>query len=55
MSWTELPINGLRHPLRHLVHQRPELMVYLALPAGWRFLLAPGYEDVWSDGSLLEG
>ncbi|MEV8511516.1 hypothetical protein [Dactylosporangium sp. NPDC051484] len=80
-SWTDLPINGLRHPrteglsgwylwssetfpeaddafeahhVRHLTHQRPEIMAYLALPAGWRFLLAPGYEDVWPDDSLLD-
>jgi hypothetical protein len=26
---------------------------YLALPPGWRFLLAPGYEDVWFDATLL--
>ena len=25
----------------------------LALPPGWRFLLAPDYEDVWYDPSLL--
>ncbi|MER7003812.1 hypothetical protein ABT297_12315 [Dactylosporangium sp. NPDC000555] len=80
-SWTDLPINGLRHPrteglsgwylwssetfpeaddafevhhVRHLTHQCPEIMAYLALPAGWRFLLAPGYEDVWPDDSLLD-
>jgi hypothetical protein len=27
---------------------------YLALPPGWRFLLAPGYEDVWYDPTLLD-
>jgi hypothetical protein len=26
---------------------------YLALPPGWRFLIAPDYEDVWFDESLL--
>ena len=24
------------------------------LPPGWRFLIAPGHEDVWYDGSLLD-
>ncbi|WP_438268855.1 immunity protein Imm33 domain-containing protein [Paraburkholderia youngii] len=27
---------------------------YLALPPGWRVLLAPDYEDVWFDGELLK-
>jgi hypothetical protein len=31
-----------------IIHQ------YLALPPGWRFLIAPGYEDVWFDESLLD-
>jgi hypothetical protein len=29
-------------------------MKYLGLAAGWRFLFAPNYEDVWQDKSLLE-
>jgi hypothetical protein len=29
--------------------------LYLALPAGWRFLLAPDHEDVWFDVNLLDG
>ncbi|NTW39854.1 MAG: hypothetical protein HGA44_08175 [Cellulomonadaceae bacterium] len=32
----------------------PEVEPYLALPPGWRFLIAPGYEDVWFDPALLE-
>jgi len=27
---------------------------YLARPPGWRVLLAPGQEDVWYDGTLLD-
>jgi hypothetical protein len=38
----------------HLVEARPEINKYLALPYGWRILIAPGYEDVWSDESLLK-
>lgn len=37
----------------HLAEVRPEAVPYLALPPGWRFLLAPGHEDVWHDASLL--
>jgi hypothetical protein len=37
----------------HLVNESWEWLVYLALPAGWRFLSAPGYEDIWFDDGLL--
>lgn len=33
----------------HVAEHRPEALAYLALPAGWRFLLAEGFEDVWFD------
>lgn len=36
----------------HLAELCPEVLQYLALPPGWRFLIAPGYEDVWEDPSL---
>ena len=39
--------------VEHLKDWRPEFLDYLALPSGWRFLIAPGYEDVWFDDSLL--
>jgi hypothetical protein len=42
------------HHLSHLEALCPEVVPYLELPPGWRFLIAPGYEDVWYDGSLLE-
>ena len=38
----------------HLERWCPEALPYLGLPPGWRFLLAPGYEDVWFDPALLE-
>jgi hypothetical protein len=38
----------------HVAEWRPQALPYLALPAGWRFLLAPGHEDVWFDASLLD-
>jgi hypothetical protein len=37
----------------HLVERCPEIMKYLGLGPGWRFSVAPGYEDVWFDGNLL--
>ena len=36
-----------------LTEMCPELLKLLGLPPGWRFLLAPGYEDVWYDEALL--
>lgn len=38
----------------HLLASAPELRAYLELPSGWRFLLAPGYEDVWYEPELLD-
>ncbi len=37
----------------HLKEWRPEVLKYLALPPGWRFLIAGDYDDVWYDASLL--
>jgi hypothetical protein len=39
--------------VEHLKDDCPDLLNYLALPPGWRFLLAPGYEDAWFDPGLL--
>ncbi|MBW8201956.1 hypothetical protein [Flagellimonas abyssi] len=41
--------------LNHLIELCPDIVKYLGLPAGWRFLYAEGgnYEDVWRDASLL--
>lgn len=40
--------------VEHVGQWCPEVEPYLALPPGWRFLIAPGYEDVWFDPTLLE-
>jgi hypothetical protein len=37
----------------HVADWCPALLPYLALPPGWRVLLAPGHEDVWFDETLL--
>jgi hypothetical protein len=38
---------------KHLNDRYPEIAKYLGLGPGWRFLIAPGQEDVWFDASLL--
>ncbi len=40
--------------VEHLAEWCPAAIPYLALPPGWRFLVATGYEDVWPDQSLLQ-
>jgi hypothetical protein len=40
--------------VEHLAELCPEAIPFLALPPGWRFLLASGNEDVWFDPSLLD-
>lgn len=37
----------------HLIEKCPKIIPFLALPAGWRFLLANDYEDVWFDEKML--
>lgn len=39
---------------KHLVELYPDVLKFLGLPPGWRFLKAEGYEDVWYDGELLK-
>jgi hypothetical protein len=38
---------------KQLHDDHPEIAEYLGLAPGWRFLIAPGYEDVWFDPNLL--
>jgi len=40
--------------VEHLNEWCPEVLKYLGLAPGWRFLIAPNYEDVWEDSSLLD-
>jgi hypothetical protein len=40
--------------VKHLNEWCPEIVKYLGLPPGWRFLIANDYEDVWEDPSLLD-
>jgi len=40
--------------VEHLDEWCPQIIKYLGLPPGWRFLIAGDYEDVWFDENLLE-
>jgi hypothetical protein len=40
--------------IAHVPDYCPDLLQYLGLAPGWRVLLAPGYEDVWFDKTLLD-
>lgn len=38
--------------VQHLEIELPAVLPYLGLGPGWRFLIAPDYEDVWFDPKL---
>jgi hypothetical protein len=38
---------------KHLYDELPQIMPLLALPPGYRFLVAGNYVDIWFDQSLL--
>ena len=40
--------------VEHLLEWCPRVIPYLALPPGWRFLLARDQDDVWFDSALLD-
>lgn len=40
--------------VEHLPTWCPSVIPYLLLPVGWRFLIAPDYEDVWYDSQLAD-
>lgn len=52
-QWSDEPDFFQPIHVNHLVDQCPLVLEYLQLPPGWRFLLAPDYEDVWFDAELL--
>lgn len=42
------------HHIKHLEQLKPEIIKYLGLPPGYRFLIDDkGYEDIWFDEKLL--
>jgi hypothetical protein len=40
--------------IEHLLEWCPDIIKFLGLAPGWRFLYTPNYEDVWEDKKLLE-
>lgn len=40
--------------VNHIRNWNSALLPFLGLPPGWRFLVAPDYEDVWYDETLLD-
>ncbi|HLL01456.1 MAG TPA: hypothetical protein VK539_12775 [Myxococcaceae bacterium] len=40
--------------VEHLADWCPEVIPFMGLPPGWRFMIADGHEDVWEDTSLLK-
>jgi hypothetical protein len=53
-DWSDDPSFFVPLHVAHLREGCPAVLPYLGLPPGWRFLIAPGYEDVWYDAKLLE-
>ncbi|WP_434739085.1 immunity protein Imm33 domain-containing protein [Streptomyces katrae] len=39
---------------KHLLDTRPDVGIYLGLPPGWRFLIAPNHEDCWFDQEVIQ-
>ena len=41
--------------MEHVIKRYPEVVPYLGLSPGWRFLIDPDqdYEDVWRDNNLI--
>src|SRR5258705_3337297 len=40
--------------IEHMQEWCPDVIKFLGLGPGWRFLFAPDYEDVWEDKNLLK-
>jgi hypothetical protein len=41
--------------VKHLIDKKPEILKYLGLPPGYRFLIDnKNYEDIWEDINLLK-
>jgi len=37
----------------HLADKCPEVLEFLGLPPGWRFLIAGNFKDIWFDQSII--
>jgi hypothetical protein len=45
-EWSDDPDFFVPLHVEHLPDWCPEVIPYLQLPPGWKFIIAPGYEDV---------
>lgn len=54
-QWSDDPDFFVPLHVEHLESWCPQAIPFLQLPPGWRFLVAPGFEDVWQDPQLLQG
>jgi len=52
-EWSDNPEFFKPLHVSHIHKYLPEIENYLALPQGYRFLVADGYEDVWQDSELI--
>jgi hypothetical protein len=53
-EWSDDPEFFVPLHVEHLEAWCPQVLQYLQLPPGWRFLVAPGHEDAWHDDELLD-
>jgi hypothetical protein len=52
-EWSENPEFFKPVHVEHLERLCPQILPYLGLAPGWRFLIAPSHEDVWFDPSIV--
>jgi hypothetical protein len=52
-EWSDDPAFFKSVHVEHLDRVCPEILPYLGLAPGWRFLIAPGHEDVWFEQSIV--
>ncbi|PKH54995.1 hypothetical protein CXF83_08470 [Shewanella sp. Choline-02u-19] len=53
-EWSDDPDFFKPLHVSHIDKYLPEVQPYLALPPGYRFLVAESYEDVWQDLELID-
>lgn len=51
-EWSDDPDFFVPLHVEHLEDWCPAVIQYLQLPPGWRFMIAPDFEDVWYDENL---
>lgn len=52
-EWSDEPDFFKPLHVSHIDKYLPQIVPYLALPPGHRFLITDGYEDVWQDLALI--